>query len=292
MEGITARMRPFGLIATVVAVGLGLLVAVGASAHEILKGPSIEGIPQQGQTLTAKATWTGDATMKVEWKWQRCLAVATKTCVLITAGSEPTYVLTAADVGFVIRVRLKLTDSKHSIDKRSRPTSIILPAALPPPPVENTGDPEPDDSDSETHPPPADKPFNPPANPTTAPPPAGTDHLRVMKPFPVVRIKGRLTPTGAQVTALTVRAPRGASVAVACKGRSCPVRRFARAASLRRFKAFERHLKAGTRLDVIVRKAGRVGKWTTITIRRGAPPRRQDQCAYPGHEQPEPCPAA
>jgi hypothetical protein len=291
MEGITARKRP-ALIATVVAVGLILLAAVAANAHEILTGPRIEGVPQQGQTLTAKATWTGEATMKVEWKWQRCLATDTKKCSLIGAPSQPTYVLQAADVGSVIRVRLKLTDSQHAIDKRSKPTSVILPAAAPPPPPEDTGEPEPEEPVNPGTPSDLHDPFSPPANPSTSPPPAGTEHLKVMKPFPVVRISGRLTSTGAQITRLTVRASKRASIDVRCRGRSCPNRKFARATSLRRLKQFERHLRAGTRLTIVVSKPGRIGKWTKITIRRGAVPKRLDQCSYPGRERPAACPAA
>jgi hypothetical protein len=292
MEGITARKRPFGLIATAVVIGLMLLGVVAASAHEIVKGPSIQGSPQQGQTLTANATWTGDAGMKVEWKWQRCLAVATKDCVVIAGANQQTYVLTAADVGFVIRVRLKLTDSEHAITNRSKPTSIILPSTAPPAPPEDTGEPEPEELEDEPSSPNA--PFNPPANPSSSntPPPAGTEHLKLMKPFPVVRISGRLTSTGAQVTRFTVRAPRGSSIDVGCRGRSCPSRSFARAASLRRLHDFERHLRAGTRLTIVVSKPGRIGKWTKITIRRGAVPKRLDQCVYPGRERPAACPAA
>jgi hypothetical protein len=55
---------------------------------------------------------------------------------------------------------------------------------------------------------------------------------------------------------------------------------------------FERHLRAGTRLDVVVRKPERIGKWTTITIRLAAPPRRLDRCPYPGRGEPAACPAA
>ena len=36
----------------------------------------------------------------------------------------------------------------------------------------------------------------------------------MLKPFPIVRIKGVLTARGARVTLLTVRAPRGARLAL------------------------------------------------------------------------------
>ena len=42
-----------------------------------------------------------------------------------------------------------------------------------------------------------------------------------IKPFPVVRMRGRLTTTGRRVTLLSVSAPRAAKISVRCKG-ACP----------------------------------------------------------------------
>ena len=112
----------------------------------------------------------------------------------------------------------------------------------------------------------------------------------LLRPFPIVRIKGGLTRTGARVTLLTVRAPRGARIAIRCRGRSCPVPRLARTATLTRFRTLERNLAAGTRIDVTVTRPDRIGKWTTIHIARGAPPTRRDRCVLPGARSPVPCP--
>ena len=46
--------------------------------------------------------------------------------------------------------------------------------------------------------------------------------LRAISPFPIVRIRGRLTAHGARILLLTVRAPNGATVVAKCKGRGCP----------------------------------------------------------------------
>ena len=292
MEG-TARRGLAAVIATAAALSLTLLAPAAAGAHQITKGPLISGVPQEGQTLTAIAEWTGGQATPA-WKWQRCTVVDQK-CTVIQGATAPTYVLTAADVGFVLRVRLILTSPHGVIAKRSKPTSVVQPMTAPPPPVEETAEPEPEPGDPVHEDPwgdPADpKSFDPPANQVTTSAPAGAASLRVMKPFPVVRISGRLTASGAEITRLTVRAPRGASIAARCSGASCPVRRFARATQLGRLRAFERHLRAGTRLNIVVRKPKRIGKWTTITIRRGAPPRRVDRCSYPGKNQPAACPA-
>ena len=45
-----------------------------------------------------------------------------------------------------------------------------------------------------------------------------------MTPFPIVRIAGVVLPDGALVRILSVRAPRGASVLVRCRGKGCPAR--------------------------------------------------------------------
>ena len=114
---------------------------------------------------------------------------------------------------------------------------------------------------------------------------------RFMHPFPVVRIKGRIGAEGASVTLLTVRAPKGARIVIECRGKGCPARRLASTAALQRFRAFERPLRAGVRLTIVVSMPGFVGKWTEIEIRRNAAPRRTDRCVLPGARTPERCPA-
>jgi hypothetical protein len=113
----------------------------------------------------------------------------------------------------------------------------------------------------------------------------------MMRPHPVVRIRGRLTSAGARVTLLTVSAPSGARIVVVCNGRGCPVRRWARTTTLTRIVRFQRVLEAGTRLVITVTKAGRIGKHTTIVIRRGRVPKRLDRCLMPGSVRPVRCPA-
>ncbi len=77
-----------------------------------------------------------------------------------------------------------------------------------------------------------------------------------------------------------------------CRHGSCPRRRLAVAAATTRLRPFERALRAGTRLDIKVVRPGWIGKWTVITIRRGAAPHRKDRCVYPGGLRPVRCPAA
>jgi hypothetical protein len=108
-------------------------------------------------------------------------------------------------------------------------------------------------------------------------------HRRVIRPFPVVRMRGVLTSRGAKITLFSVRAPTKATIVVRCKGKSCPASRWTRPWSKRkktltRMGRFERSLRSGVRLTVLVTRKGYVGKRTTFTIRRGAAPSRADRC--------------
>ena len=55
-----------------------------------------------------------------------------------------------------------------------------------------------------------------------------------MTPFPIVRIAGRIVRRGVVISLLTVHAPPGALVRVACRGRGCPRRAVVRRARSRR----------------------------------------------------------
>ena len=285
MKGEIAAARPLRLVGTALVVCLTLLAPAGARADTgpaITEGPAIVGVPRESEVLTASATWTGDPEPTVAWRWLRCATPKGK-CTAVDGAASQSYQVAAADVGSVLRVGIKLTNSAGTAEARSDPTGTVEPA---PPPS-----PTPDPDEPPTGPPPP-APFDPPANPVIAPPPAGGVASPMLRPFPVVRIRGWLTRVGARVTLLSVRAPRGVQIAARCRGRSCPVRRLARTASVTRtrLRPFQRGLRAGTRLDITVRKTGYIGKWTTIVIRRGRPPARADRCVYPGARRPAPCP--
>jgi PKD repeat protein len=121
------------------------------------------------------------------------------------------------------------------------------------------------------------------------PPPPGP---RVL-PGVAIQISGRTTPKGARVTMLKVRAPKGARVKVTCTGKRCPKRSVTRKVKngQLRFKVFERRLRAGIRITVVVSMDGFVSRYTRFTIRRGRPPSRADRCVAPGATKPTACPA-
>jgi hypothetical protein len=144
-----------------------------------------------------------------------------------------------------------------------------VPAASPPPP-----------------PPPPSPPPAPPATPAATP--DGVSGL--IRPFPVVRIKGSLTPSGARIQVFSVRAPRNALIRARCRGRSCPDRVRRRLGGHRRIRELERVLAAGTVVTVRVMRPGNFGKFTRFVIRRGRPPARTDRCLRGVAPAPVPCP--
>ena len=118
------------------------------------------------------------------------------------------------------------------------------------------------------------------------------DSERLMSPFPVVRLAGRLTGNGARVRVLQVRAPLCSLVQVSCRGRGCPAKRASAYAGRKRvrFRRFERRLRAGTVLTVRVRKNALIGKFTQFRIRKNREPKRRDLCLRPGRGAGSACP--
>ena len=115
-----------------------------------------------------------------------------------------------------------------------------------------------------------------PVDETFTPPP--------LSPFPVVRIVGQLTRTGARIRFLGVRAPVCSRVTTICRGRTCPFKRHSRLMGrngIRVRPLSGKSLRAGVRLEVRVTKRDRVGKYTRFKIRRGRPPARKDGLIVP-----------
>ena len=183
-----------------------------------------------------------------------------------------------ADGAYTFRVRATDAAGNQAILTRAF-TVDTAPAA---PPVSTTPDP------------------TPPSTPPVTPPPA---KLELLSPFPLVRISGTLTGTGAHINLLSVRAPRGAlvraTVTPACGGRrrssrACRVLRAAAtvggsdAVTLR---GLARTYRSGTVIVVRIWRAGRIGKYTRFTIVRGKAPVRIDQCLMPAATHGSRCPS-
>ena len=124
--------------------------------------------------------------------------------------------------------------------------------------------------------------------------------LRLLSPFPVVRIAGRITSRGTRVRLLRVDAPVGTTLSVRCSGRGCPFRKQVRAVRTSakslmavsvRIRRLERLLLPGVRVRVYVTERGAVGKYTKLRFRAGHAPVRTDRCLMPGSWAPTVCSA-
>jgi PKD repeat protein len=193
--------------------------------------------------------------------------------------SEPSHSFAAPGTYDVV---LTATDEHGAVTRVTHQVTVTGPVLGPeqPPPSSEPGGTDPGGTN-----PGASDPGTAPITPKPPAPPAP------MHPVPVVRIAGIVLPHGALVKVLSVRAPRGASVLVRCRGRGCPARAVARSTgrSLLRFHRFERRLRAGVMLELFVRKRGRLGKYTRFRIRAGNPPARVDRCLMPGSNRPVRC---
>jgi hypothetical protein len=245
---------------------------------------AITGEPRVGVPLTAAgATWAGPAPLRPAYTWLRCADEGWWSCEWIEGAEAATYTPVEDDLGRRIRVWLTVWGPEGRADDVSSATAAVAPAPPPPspPPV--------------TPPPVTTPPVALPAPDTSAPGagavlPETAERAPLLSPFPQVRVRGRVTRAGALVTLLTVDAPSGVHIAIACHGRGCPARRWALATAIVRLRRFEHRLPAGTRLEIAVTRPGWIGKHTTLWIRRGRPPARRDSCLLPGATRPTPCP--
>jgi hypothetical protein len=316
-------------VAVSAALGAGALAAPARAdgGVSVTAGPSVSGTAQVGATLTASGGhWSGPSRTVTGFAWARCTGTGTDSCQPIRgAEATSTYLLTGDDQGRRIRALLWAWYDWDFDFRYSNATSVVAAAPSPTPTPTPTKTPTPTPTPTRTPTPTPTPTRTPTPTPTPAPPaPTATAPVvapvltpvpeptpvatrpavltapdkprakprrpRMLRPYPLVRISGRLTATGAYVTRLTVTAPRGARIAVSCRGRGCPRRHVAEIAAVRHIPAFERALPAGTRLIVRVSKPGYIAKVTTITIRRGRPPSRTDLCVAPGAERPRACP--
>ncbi len=89
--------------------------------------PTISGIAKVGQTLTANpGSWTGNPT-SFTYEWQRCDADVA-ICSNIIGATAKTYLLTVANLGFRLRVRVTAHNAKGAATATSAITAIVQPA--------------------------------------------------------------------------------------------------------------------------------------------------------------------
>jgi alpha-tubulin suppressor-like RCC1 family protein len=85
-------------------------IAIARAPIERLK-PSIDGTPEQGETLRARpGEWTGIDPVRYSYLWQRCNSSDAQTCNPIVGATSDTYTVTSEDVSYEISVTITATD--------------------------------------------------------------------------------------------------------------------------------------------------------------------------------------
>ena len=95
--------------------------------------PSIGGVAEEGQTLSASTgTWSGSPT-SYSYQWQDCNA-AGEACANTSGVATATYTLTAGEVGGTVRVIVSATNTGGTSSVASADTAVIVADPPPPPP--------------------------------------------------------------------------------------------------------------------------------------------------------------
>ena len=128
--------------------------------------------------------------------------------------------------------------------------------------------------------------------------PGFTFAAALMQPFPLVRIVTTRTGSGLKLRLLSILAAPGAHITITCKGHHCPVKKQSKVAAAGKvglasvsFHRFEQVLPSGTTLEIRVFKPGEIGKYTSLSVHRGAVLKRVDSCLAPDGTKPMPCPS-
>jgi hypothetical protein len=291
--------RAAGALACAVGVAAVLLVPRGATAQQqanhvdVYQAPSISGTPQIGSTLSASGgAWRGPRDTQAKYQWYRCPTTTSYNGCRQVADDQAQYQPVPADQGqYIFVILLASSQSTRESDWMASPPAGPVTAAPAPTPTP-TAAPAPTATPTPT----PDPGFDIAAPVATPVPNAGAvlhvtqRKAKLLRPFPVVRLRGRLSLTGARVTALTVKAPHRVKIVVTCGGPGCPRSRLTVSAARTHLRPFERDLRAGLWLRLRITERGYIGKQTVIHIRQGKVPLRTDGCVYPGRRKMQACP--
>jgi hypothetical protein len=263
--------------------------ALGATVTEV---PTVTGDASPGSVLTAsRGDWTPTGAT-ASYVWLRCNPFGAP-CAVMPDSRDRTYKVRDADLGFTLRVRLKVTQAgEATATGRSAPTAIVVvkPYSIPTPgdTILIPDDDEPGVDVTSTGP--GSGTFTSGGQTGPGAGPAPDTSLRFITPFPVVRISGRFTRSATQLTRVIVSARGGARIRVDCTGSGCPYRRKAMAVKLVRVRALQRSYLPGATIEIRVTQPRAIGKYTRIKTRRGKAPSRIDRCLPPESSRPVRCP--
>jgi hypothetical protein len=87
--------------------------------------PTVSGVPQLGQTLTANpGSWTGPQPITFTFQWLRCDQFG-GSCGDIAGGTNQTFLLTSADVGHSLRLRVRAKNPSGATSATTVPTAAV-----------------------------------------------------------------------------------------------------------------------------------------------------------------------
>jgi hypothetical protein len=283
-----AKLAEFGVVrpwrvVLLISVGL-LLAAAPARGATVTEAPTVSGDPAPGNELTAsRGSWTpADAT--AEYDWLRCSAAGAG-CVPISGACGRQYTVRTADEEHTLLARLTVTDSSGPAAAANSAATAVVRSL---PYIENVG--ASDTCVQVTPTGPGQGTFSSGEQTGPGTTPAPDTSLAFIDPFPVVRIAGRFKGRRTKLTRVTVNAPRGARIRIACKGRGCPYRRKAIAVKLVRIRKLQRSYRPSATIEIRVTQAKKIGKYTRVRTRKGKAPVRIDRCLMPGKTRPVKCP--
>jgi hypothetical protein len=108
-----------------------VLAAPAAGAPRNTAPPTIAGTPQVGQSLTASnGSWAGAQPQTYSYHWRRCDTTG-GSCSDISGASARTYVLTSADEGRTLRVRVTARNTRGAASSTSVPSAVVAKAEAP-----------------------------------------------------------------------------------------------------------------------------------------------------------------
>ncbi len=179
-------------------------------------------------------------------------------------------------------VALRVTDDQNASDVVIRRIDVAAPEPQP------VSEPQPAAS---PQPMPGPQPVGGPQPVTSSPTTRARTSVRVLKPFPSVRMAGRLTRRGAVFSLVRVIAPPRTRVSFSCRGGGCPRPSRATVSKTHRINALRGAYRAGAVIEIRVTRSGWVGKYTRMQVNRGKAPSRRDMCLYPSSAKPRACPS-
>ena len=100
--------------------GRRVIDALMAPPPTVIDVPSIGGLPQTGQLLSASAgTWQADPAPTLSYQWQRCTDTSAQACATISKAVTSSYVVSTTDVGSTLRVVVTATSRARSASSAS-----------------------------------------------------------------------------------------------------------------------------------------------------------------------------